>query len=692
MQQELLNAEERDKSSDDSGWGTHENPGPERLKAIRARCCVESSDAKASGSRATEVASAPQARDIPKVKLPEYMQLSLQRFMPAVCARHQKLQSAHREPTPSTSAPTSMERPVATPAASTLRTKKPRYVRSARRTSEGGLAANQGRLEITIAADDPRRPPLAVYESGELLDWTCQRCFDIALATVPHGQRNLSNFPSTYTWGSGCTGSGIDSDAHAAIIMEMNRRGFPVEGSSLFDAESCEPKRLWCQFTKREEDIAGCCSFAAIEKLSTGSAPCYNHGYPEGKAATGKNRKKSEPAHCNVPRVNCWNACTSCKYFSRMATSNADDGCKSTLLSDQDNTSQHQSKVTYEGHLAYIKTYRPDVVMYENTDAITDEHSADALVKNVDKTMDKILKDLAQAGYVARAWKVNSIDYWIPQHRLRIFVAGVRLVSRLHSADEDALNAAMDTVSLLMSKFQGPPRDYREIMLPDHDPAVRAELQRRIVAPDAADDRAGWPRMHQKEYRKYSTAGKPLRWGDEADMTPQQSTVDSRWYAPMTRRDQEVLNLSEKVYGRQTGVDHSQNIYRLRFDRTCHGVRCTPTLLPGTLLFRHACKVNGEAASESRDLVGREFLTLQAYPWQRKLDAIESWTAQLRTINPKTVPEKVLADLGGNAACGTVQVSVLAALCVSIPWVDAAVVDEQALLADIRHILGGGSA
>ena len=140
----------------------------------------------------------------------------------------------------------------------------------------------------------------------------------------------------------------------------------------LFDCDIEPYKRMFCQKIGPPNASGNlACSFPRIEKLFTGQSPCYAHGVADKhKKVQGKH---PDPKPCVVPRGQIWNACTSCKYFSRAIPSKK-EGPKANLL-DASGQSQHQSRLTYDGHIAYVRQYKPDMVFYENTDSIADDVS-----------------------------------------------------------------------------------------------------------------------------------------------------------------------------------------------------------------------------------------------------------------------------------------------------------------------------
>ena len=182
------------------------------------------------------------------------------------------------------------------------------------------------------------------------------------------------------------------------------------------------------------------CSFPRIEQLSKGQCPCYTHGVAENQRRV--KGKYPDPKPCVVPRGQIWIACTSCKYFSR-ANPSKKEGPKQNLL-DAGGQSQHQSRLTYDGHIAYVRRYRPDIVFYENTDSIADDVTGKEL-SHIQKAIDVVTGDLETEGYCVRAVKITSEHYGAGQDRLRVFVVGVLIGSSLHSGSSPPVRIQSQT-------------------------------------------------------------------------------------------------------------------------------------------------------------------------------------------------------------------------------------------------------
>ena len=297
----------------------------------------------------------------------------------------------------------------------------------------------------------------------------------------------------------------------------------------------------------------------------------------------------------------------SCKYFSR-ANSSKKGGPKQNLL-DAGGQSQHQSRLTYDGHIAYVRKFLPDIVFYENTDSIADDVTGKEFT-HISKAIDVVTTDLEREGYCVRAVKISSEHYGTGQDRLRVFVVGVLIGSSLHSSSSrDLLDKVMDRVPNYLMRFQLSGPDYRELCLPHDHPVVLQELHHRQQVP-VVEKRSGWPALHQKAF-----AAANMRWADISHMHPGDHIASSPWYRAMPQRMQECIAFNFHTRGPGSCADISQMIGRLRTDKVVDsaGRRMAPTVLPDQCLFMSSADV-------PRPLIGHEMLTLQAFPWQKRKD------------------------------------------------------------------------
>ena len=375
-----------------------------------------------------------------------------------------------------------------------------------------------------------------------------------------------------------------------------------------FDCDCEAYKRMFCQKCGPPNASGNLpCSFPRIEQLFTGQSPCYTRGVLDNPRKV--KGKYPDPKLCVVPRGQIWIACTSCKYFSR-ANPSKKEGPKQNLL-DAGGQSQHQSRLTYDGHIAYVRQFKPDIVFYENTDSIADDVTGKEL-SHVSRAIDVVTTDLEREGYCVRAVKSSSEHYGTGQDRLRVFVVGVLINSSLHSAlSRDRLDQVMDRIPnyLLSFQFIGP--DIRKLCLPHDDPIVLQELKHRQEVP-VVEKRSGWPAIHQKAF-----AAADMRWGDSDHMFPGLHIHSSPWYRAMPQRMQECIAFHYHTRGPSSSADVSQMIGRLRADKVVDsaGMRMAPTVLPDQCLFVASTDV-------ARPLVVHEMLTLQAFPWQRHKDPL----------------------------------------------------------------------
>lgn len=76
----------------------------------------------------------------------------------------------------------------------------------------------------------------------------------------------------------------------------------------------------------------------------------------------------------------------------------------------------------FEEFIEYVDTFRPRAFLMENVPGMQNAETLDGT-----NVMERIKKDLREAGYTVSAQVVNAADYGVPQHRERLFFIGNRL-------------------------------------------------------------------------------------------------------------------------------------------------------------------------------------------------------------------------------------------------------------------------
>ena len=62
-----------------------------------------------------------------------------------------------------------------------------------------------------------------------------------------------------------------------------------------------------------------------------------------------------------------------------------------------------------------------------------------------------------------------------------------------------------------------------------------------------------------------------------------------------------------------------------------------------------------------RPLLGHEMLTLQSFSWQQRKEQLEQWKEHVQKVTAHKHMDGLLADLAGNAVCGSVMLAVMSA-------------------------------
>ena len=115
---------------------------------------------------------------------------------------------------------------------------------------------------------------------------------------------------------------------------------------------------------------------------------------------------------------------SSCKYFSH-ASRDRSHGISATLLARFFNCcpkDMHQSLTTFLAWRDYLRRHKPNIVIWENTDAFLDNTTA-ADKQALKSNLAIVLGLLIALGYEAQPIRVSSDKYGMCQVRVRLFIA-----------------------------------------------------------------------------------------------------------------------------------------------------------------------------------------------------------------------------------------------------------------------------
>jgi hypothetical protein len=236
-----------------------------------------------------------------------------------------------------------------------------------------------------------------------------------------------------------------------------------------------------------------------------------------------------------------------------------------------------------------------------------------------------------------------------------------------HIADEPAFWAVF---SERVHKCKRCAPSLPSVLLDNDHSAVQRELERlkvRLSETEGAKESFGTDKLWPEKHMAYFDAHK-LPWGH---LRCEKKTLDSPFYSALPSRERQILAVRQKTNHADITADLGQSIDRTAVSETmCHvdgsATVIAPTCLPNMHMW------SGE---KQRLLIGRESLMLQAYPCNRN-DVAERLDC---------FSESFLADLGGNAYCGTVLTALFLSLLASIPWIDT---DQEMAMLALKSSLG----
>jgi site-specific DNA-cytosine methylase len=394
--------------------------------------------------------------------------------------------------------------------------------------------------------------------------------------------------------------------------------GVPTRMPHLFQCDLNPGKRAWEKGVAKAFETdpqSGSCIFKDIAHIGHTEAECAAHD-----------------KMCPVKSCDIFICCTSCKDISRIS-----GGPGLVLLESE---SVGGSANTFKGFLSYIENHRPTLIFFENVDSIDDvEPGANA------SNYDIVVAEITARGYDIQRADVNSKLFGIPQHRFRMVLIAVLVVANpaISFADR-SIDVCFQTMRDLMKVCQRAAPCATKLLLPDGDPAVEAELNRRLGAGEKA-----WAYNVAMARKCYNDVG--LRWGQ---VKLPQSLAESPWISTLTAEQRDVVTYtmattSKHVAFRDIGWSWTKVRCSTQDDGFNH---ITPTQLPKQLTM---ITVDGIAP---RIQLGREAFLMHGFPvampcLQQLVDA---------------TPENVMTDLAGNMVSLPVILAMLMSAIAALSW------------------------
>ena len=513
-------------------------------------------------------------------------------------------------------------------------------------------------LQFSVQWPPPEQVRAHVVRSGQLVSFMSEMSLSFFREhELQFWLQHAHKFPKRFLFGSMCTGSGMDADCLHSLCDDLRQRGVDTFFENIMMCEMVPFKQQWLlkQEALRRRKFPNhpqghdvpefqCtpCLFVDAKDVAAGAAGCCAHSE---KKAGGKF------AACRVKSSDVFSCGSSCKYFSH-ASRDRSHGNPATLLArllntcSQDLAKMHQSLTTFVAWRDYLLQHKPKVVLWENTDAFLDVPSASD-EQAIQSNLDIVLELLMMLGYEAQPIRVSSNKYGTPQIRVRLFIVALLIECPWWKIrDSSDFDEVFTRALKRLESLQIAPPPLQDCLLPSDDPVVLTEFEnyKKRAAARKPDKTAKWKTDVMALCQKHPT----LRWGA---MEAAQSSVTSPWYSLLPERDRSIITIMQFLHGEFVACDTSQSIELAKFVKP--PVQTLPCLLPNSswwLSFEKA----GKEKTTARPLLGREMMHLQGF--------------NMKDADCEGTTDANLADLAGNAFCGSVVTAIFSSLFVSIPW------------------------
>ena len=260
------------------------------------------------------------------------------------------------------------------------------------------------------------RTTSGIFHNGSLLDeyakWIMTRW------QKNKGVHKLDFLPEVLTVVSGCAGSGMDAFICNAITEAFAEMGLTLEFNHLHMAETDKRKIDWLKNIVANTD---CCIFddCSIWASAEQAGNCQHH--------VGNT--------CPVARANLMFHGFSCKLLSKAYRRSLKQFVSNRLAMGKGLTGE-----TFAHGIQYVMRHRPDMIMWENVDALLDDPDA-----NEESNLKVLQQAMGELEYEIVILRLNSSQYALPQHRVRVVIMGTWIASPLFGA--------MDGFALRLTDF-----------------------------------------------------------------------------------------------------------------------------------------------------------------------------------------------------------------------------------------------
>ena len=434
--------------------------------------------------------------------------------------------------------------------------------------------------------------------------------------------------------GSACTGSA----GHHVIMIAFLRAcakylpDFTFEIA--FDCENANLKRKWITDLYRVLPAPGAdsnfCMYDNICDLGNAEATCHNHRCAKGKA------KKCRVRRCNV--IIC---STSCVDLSAANMNKA-----TTAIFEGEPVPGNKSRETLDGLCNYMKSYRPDVVFWENVcEAEKEIHMAPLKTR------------LLSLGYDCQFAHINSKMFGLPHNRNRVFGVFVNITDpEVVNLKDNPIDAAFRHFRLFLRITHRKFECASHFLLDAKDPCVTQEYVRiKHNKESNQKDSYDWKKAQSIADKK----GLPFRtWHP-----PAAPLAANRWFQALTRLQQHAIqfNLKETESKPHHMFRNSTDSFgRIRVSPVPdegEPYTCGSCMPDQRLLYFGLPDTPYDNDDLPRVVLGRENLAMQGFP----ISIIKAM--------PNEHTEATMADLAGNMVSLPVLMGVMMSAFAALSWV-----------------------
>ena len=391
----------------------------------------------------------------------------------------------------------------------------------------------------------------------------------------------------------------------------------------IFDCESDDQKRQ--TFLKHIDEVLHNRkrthhSFKNIMEMGDDEAECETHGR-SCKIPTGG---KVGPLVCTCG--------FSCKNFSKLFVGTA-HVTRDEMLKNMLQEGKGTSGATCHGMIKYLATHAPPFLIWENVPEILDQGNSENL--------EWLCSALLKLNYACKVAKFNSLNYKIPQRRIRAYGVCV-LWGEAGITKEQAHDIAKKIISDAEALATDDPLPLKHFILKPSDPNVKAQLTtlkatKRKALESSADATLVWKKEIKDLCQQSLVAYSSLTTPSHIDRSP--------WYNHLPQREQHAICYYKTIDPDLTILETSQSITRMTRIGAEKVTLCTLTPNGRIILFP-------KLVPQLRPLTGFEGMLLQGFP-----------TAVLNSFVNKNEGvsdyDSCFSALAGNAFTGSVVAAVL---------------------------------